>query len=122
MFDNGRFLLNICAITCPFLSLWEASMTQDARKDWRNLCREAVAERDPYKLIAIVDELNRELDDFSSQTSGDLPTNQTSESTGWIRTLSRSGSLVSTRTSAAAIPKRKAGYRRSLWSGCSPKL
>ncbi len=36
-------------------------MTQDARKDWRNLCREAVAERDPYKLIAIVDELNREL-------------------------------------------------------------
>jgi len=38
-------------------------MTQDARKDWRNLCREAVAERDPYKLIAIVDELNRELDE-----------------------------------------------------------
>ncbi len=38
-------------------------MTQDARKDWRNLCREAVSERDPYKLIAIVDELNRELDE-----------------------------------------------------------
>ena len=38
-------------------------MTQDARKDWRNLCREAVAEKDPAKLIAIVKELNRELDE-----------------------------------------------------------
>ena len=38
-------------------------MIQDARKDWRNLCREAVAERDPAKLIAMVNELNRELDE-----------------------------------------------------------
>ena len=37
-------------------------MTHDARKDWR-LCREAVAESDPAKLIAIVNELNRELDE-----------------------------------------------------------
>src|SRR5437867_6617662 len=56
--DNG--LLNIYAIT---FQCWETSVTQDARKDWRNLCREAVSERDPYKLIAIVDELNRELDE-----------------------------------------------------------
>jgi len=38
-------------------------MTQDARKDWRDLCRAAVAESDPAKLIAIVNELNRELDE-----------------------------------------------------------
>jgi len=38
-------------------------MTQDARKDWRDLCREAIAETDPTKLIAIVNELNRELDE-----------------------------------------------------------
>ena len=38
-------------------------MTQDARKNWRDLCREAVAESDPAKLIAIVNELNRELDE-----------------------------------------------------------
>ncbi len=38
-------------------------MTQDARKDWRDLCREAVAETDPARLIAIVNELNRELDE-----------------------------------------------------------
>ena len=62
MFVIGQFLLNIHAITLQYVSLWEASMTQDARKDWRNLCREAVAEKDPAKLIAIVDELNRELD------------------------------------------------------------
>ena len=60
---SDSFLLNIHAITFLHISLWEASMTQDARKDWRNLCREAVAERDPAKLIAIVDELNRELDE-----------------------------------------------------------
>src|SRR5437870_7781359 len=61
---NGhRASLNICAITFRYISLWETSVTQDARKDWRNLCREAVSERDPYKLIAIVDELNRELDE-----------------------------------------------------------
>jgi len=38
-------------------------MTQDARKDWRNLCREAVAERDPAKLMAIVNEINRQLNE-----------------------------------------------------------
>ena len=38
-------------------------MTHDARKDWRDLCREAVAEADPARLIAIVNELNRELDE-----------------------------------------------------------
>ena len=38
-------------------------MTEDARKDWRHLCREAVAETDPARLIAIVNELNRELDE-----------------------------------------------------------
>ena len=38
-------------------------MTHDARKDWRDLCREAVAESDPAKLIAIVNELNREIDE-----------------------------------------------------------
>ena len=38
-------------------------MTQDARKDCRDLCREAVAETDPARLIAIVNELNRELDE-----------------------------------------------------------
>ena len=38
-------------------------MTQDARKDWRDLCREAVAETNPARLIAIVNELNRELDE-----------------------------------------------------------
>ena len=59
--DNGS--LNIYAITFQYISLLETSVTQDARKDWRNLCREAVSERDPYKLIAIVDELNRELDE-----------------------------------------------------------
>ena len=63
MVDIGQFSLNIHAITFLYISLWEASMNQDARKDWRNLCREAVAERDPAKLIAIVDELNRELDE-----------------------------------------------------------
>ena len=61
--DGHRARLNIYAITFQYISLWETSVTQDARKDWRNLCREAVSERDPYKLIAIVDELNRELDE-----------------------------------------------------------
>jgi len=59
------FLPNICVIIILtiFLSLLGGIMTHDARKDWRDLCREAVAESDPAKLIAIVNELNRELDE-----------------------------------------------------------
>src|SRR5438552_829308 len=60
----ASFLPNICVITLTmFLSLLGGIMTHDARKDWRDLCREAVAESDPAKLIAIVNELNRELDE-----------------------------------------------------------
>jgi len=60
----GPFPPNICVITLTiFLSLLGGIMTHDARKDWRDLCREAVAESDPAKLIAIVNELNRELDE-----------------------------------------------------------
>src|SRR6266699_1949509 len=56
---------NICVITLSIsLSFLRGIMTQDdARKDWRDLCREAVAESDPAKLIAIVNELNRDLDE-----------------------------------------------------------
>src|SRR6266496_1977776 len=60
----ASFLPNISVITLTiFLSLLRGIMTHDARKDWRDLCREAVAESDPANLIAIVNELNRELDE-----------------------------------------------------------
>ena len=63
----ASFLPNICVIILTifliFLSLLGGIMTHDARKDWRDLCRETVAESDPAKLIAIVNELNRELDE-----------------------------------------------------------
>src|SRR6266487_4261493 len=50
----ASFLPNISVITLTiFLSLLGGIMTHDARKDWRDLCREAVAESDPAKLIAI---------------------------------------------------------------------
>src|SRR5213595_3882162 len=63
-YAGGPFPPNICVITLTiFLSLLGGIMTHDARKDWRDLCREAVAESDPAKLIAIVNELNRELDE-----------------------------------------------------------
>src|SRR6266550_9489271 len=60
----GVLSANIYVITPNiFLCFLRGIMTQDARKDWRDLCRAAVAESDPAKLIAIVNELNRELDE-----------------------------------------------------------
>ena len=60
----GVLSANIYVITPNiFLVLLRGIMTQDARKDWRDLCRAAVAVSDPAKLIAIVNELNRELDE-----------------------------------------------------------
>src|SRR5436189_3557231 len=58
-----RLRFRFCYGDTIFLSLLGGIMTHDARKDWRDLCREAVAESDPAKLIAIVNELNRELDE-----------------------------------------------------------
>jgi hypothetical protein len=35
-------------------------MSQDARKDWRKLFREAIEERNPDKLMEIVTDLNQQ--------------------------------------------------------------
>ncbi len=40
----------------------EASMMLDARNNWQKLCREAVAEKDPDKLLRIATKINREFD------------------------------------------------------------
>jgi len=40
----------------------EASMMLDARNNWQKLCREAVAEKDPDKLLRIATAINREFD------------------------------------------------------------
>jgi hypothetical protein len=37
-------------------------MAEDAQKNWQELCREAIDEKDPDKLMAIVTELNRVLE------------------------------------------------------------
>ena len=37
-------------------------MALDAQNNWRQLCREAVAEKDPDKLLRIAMEINREFD------------------------------------------------------------
>ena len=37
-------------------------MMLDARNNWQKLCREAVAEKDPDKLLRIATEINREFD------------------------------------------------------------
>jgi DNA-binding transcriptional ArsR family regulator len=38
-------------------------MDQDRRKDWRELCKAAASELDPAKLISLVSELTRALDE-----------------------------------------------------------
>jgi len=40
----------------------EASLSLGAQYNWRQLCREAVAEKDPDKLLRIATEINREFD------------------------------------------------------------
>ena len=41
---------------------FDASMALDAQNNWRQLCREAVAEKDPDKLLRIAMAINREFD------------------------------------------------------------
>jgi hypothetical protein len=38
-------------------------MNRDQRKDWRELCKQAANEQDPEKLMALVVEINRALDE-----------------------------------------------------------
>jgi hypothetical protein len=42
-------------------------MSQDARKAWRKLCREAIEERNPDKLMEIVTDLNQQQEEQEKQ-------------------------------------------------------
>jgi len=38
-------------------------VNQDCKKDWRELCREASSEADPTKLMSLIGELTKALDE-----------------------------------------------------------
>lgn len=42
-------------------------MSSDEVNDWQDLCRAAIAEEDPEKLMAIIEKLNRALQNHEQQ-------------------------------------------------------
>lgn len=42
-------------------------MPSDEVNDWRDLCRAAITEKDPEKLMAIIEKLNRALESHEQQ-------------------------------------------------------
>ena len=47
-------------------------MEADGAKDWKQLCREAAAEGDPKKLLEIITELEKALDERKDRLRGEV--------------------------------------------------
>ena len=51
-------------------------MQGETRERWRTLCEQAIHEKDPYKLLQIIEEINRLLEEKEKRLAGNSETKE----------------------------------------------
>ena len=70
LYVSRQTSFNICDITSPFGS-WGRCMSYETRERWIELCKQAEIEQDPKKLMELVTEINRLLQEEENRRNPD---------------------------------------------------